>query len=106
YAVGILMPLLFVLLIVLICYAATTSGFAQGVDFLFAFDVSKLSGQAVLDALGQAFFTLSLGMGAIMAYGAYMPRELRSKKSGQTRRVSIVSSVAIIAVLDTLVALV
>ena len=101
-AVEILMPLLFVLLIVLIGYAATTSGFAQGVDFLFAFDFSKLSGQAVLDALGQAFFTLSLGMGAIMAYGAYMPRELRDKKSGP---VSIVSSVVIIAALDTLVAL-
>lgn len=104
-AVGVLMPLLFALLVVLIGYAATTSGFAQGVDFLLAFDFSKLSGQAVLDALGQAFFTLSLGMGAIMAYGAYMPRELRDKKSGQTRRVSIVSSVVIIAVLDTLVAL-
>ncbi len=104
-AVRVLMPVLFALLVVLIGYAYTTPGFAEGVGFLFAFDVSKLSGQAVIVALGQAFFTLSLGMGAIMAYGAYMPREVKDKKTGNTRPVSIVSSVAAIAVLDTLVAL-
>ncbi|MBF1801998.1 sodium-dependent transporter [Alloalcanivorax profundimaris] len=104
-AVEVLMPVLFLLLVVLIGYAATTPGFVEGVSFLFAFDFSKLSGEAVIIALGQAFFTLSLGMGAIMAYGAYMPREIKDKKTGRSRPVSIVSSVAIIAVLDTLVAL-
>jgi len=104
-AVEVLMPLLFVLLLVLIGYAATTPGFADGVGFLFAFDFSKLSGEAVIIALGQAFFTLSLGMGAIMAYGAYMPREIKDKKTGRARPVSIGSSVVIIAALDTLVAL-
>ena len=104
-AVEVLMPLLFLLLVVLIGYAATTPGFAEGVSFLFAFDFSKRSGEAVIFALGQAFFTLSLGMGAIMAYGAYMPREIKDKKSGRSRPVSIVSSVVIIAALDSLVAL-
>lgn len=104
-AVQVLMPLLFVLLLVLVGYAATTPGFSEGMNFLFAFDFSKLTGKAVLVAVGQAFFTLSLGMGAIMAYGAYMPREVTDPKTGKKKPVSILSTVAIIAVLDTLVAL-
>lgn len=104
-AVEILMPLLFVLLVVLVGYAATTPGFKEGVSFLFAFDFSKLNGHAVITAVGQAFFTLSLGMGAIMAYGAYMPRETAGKKGGKPQPVSIMSTVIIIALLDTLVAL-
>ena len=103
-AVQILMPLLFVLLLVLVGYAATTPGFMQGIEFLFAFDFSKLNGQAVITAVGQAFFTLSLGMGAIMAYGAYMPRQVPGK-AGKKKPVSIMSTVIIIALLDTLVAL-
>ena len=99
------MPLLFVLLLVLVGYAATTPGFKEGVSFLFAFDFSKLTGKAIIVAVGQAFFTLSLGMGAIMAYGAYMPKEVKDKKTGRSRPVSIMSTVAIIALLDTLVAL-
>ncbi|WP_323774952.1 sodium-dependent transporter [Alcanivorax sp.] len=104
-AVQVLMPLLFVLLLVLVGYAATTPGFSEGMNFLFAFDFSKLTGKAVLVAVGQAFFTLSLGMGAIMTYGAYMPREVTDPKTGKKKPVSILSTVAIIAVLDTLVAL-
>ncbi len=88
------MPLLFVLLFVLLGYSVTTEGFQQGWDFLFAFHWEDVSGQTVLVAMGQAFFTLSLGMGAIMAYGAYVPSTA-----------SIASTVTIIAVLDTLVAL-
>lgn len=104
-AVRVLMPLLFVLLIVLVGYAATTPGFGQGMSFLFAFDFSKLSGEAVIVALGHAFFTLSLGLGAIMAYGAYMPREMKDRRSGRTRPISIGSTVLAIATIDTLVAL-
>lgn len=104
-AVEILMPLLFVLLLVLVGYAATTPGFKEGIAFLFAFDFSKLNGASVITAVGQAFFTLSLGMGAIMAYGAYMPRETAGKQGGKPKPVSIVSTVIIIALLDTLVAL-
>ena len=93
-AVRWLMPLLFVLLAVLVGYGVTSGGFAQGVDFMFGLEWSKLTGAGLFDALGHAFFTLSLGMGAIMAYGAYVPSS-----------VSISTTVVTIAVLDTLVAL-
>lgn len=87
------MPLLFVLLFVLLGYAVTTEGFGRGFDFMFAFNWSDVNAETVLMAMGQAFFTLSLGMGAIMAYGAYVPSTA-----------SIGSTVIIIAGLDTLVA--
>lgn len=74
-AVRWMMPLLVVLLFVLVGYATTTGHFMEGVRFLFAVDFSKLNGDAILSALGHSFFTLSLGMCAIMAFGAYMPRE-------------------------------
>ena len=90
-----LMPALFVLLVVLVIYAAATSGhFMEGVSFLFSLNFEKFSWSAVLSAMGQAFFTLSLGMGAIMAYGAYMPKDI-----------SILGTATIIALLDTTVAL-
>lgn len=88
------MPLLFVLLFVLVGYAVTTDGFAQGFEFMFAFHWEDVTANTVLIALGQAFFTLSLGMGAIMAYGAYVPSNA-----------SIAGTVGIIALLDTLVAI-
>ena len=94
-AVRWLMPLLFVLLVVLAGYGATVGDFGRAAAFLFSFDASKLSVDGVLAAMGHAFFTLSLGMGAIMAYGAYVPAQT-----------SIASTVATIAVLDTVVALV
>ncbi|MVW76305.1 sodium-dependent transporter [Pseudomonas xionganensis] len=68
-----LMPGLFVLLLILVGYAATTGHFMQAVHFLFDADFSKLSGTGVLVALGHAFFTLSLASGAMMAYGSYLP---------------------------------
>lgn len=93
-AVRILMPILFVLLIVMIGYAAQIGDFGAGFSFLFSFHFEKLSWDAVLVALGHAFFTLSLGMGAIMAYGAYMPGEA-----------SISRTVILVGALDTVVAL-
>lgn len=93
-AVRWLMPLLFVLLIGLVGYAALYGDFAAGAGFLFGFDAGKLSVGGLLTAMGHAFFTLSLGMGAIMAYGAYVPSNA-----------SIGSTVVTIAVLDTVVAL-
>ena len=90
-----LMPSLFVLLIILVIYAAVTSGhFIEGVVFLFSFELDKLTWDSVLIAMGQAFFTLSLGMGAIMAYGAYMPKSA-----------SIIGTATTIALMDTGVAL-
>ncbi|MAY42774.1 MULTISPECIES: sodium-dependent transporter [unclassified Neptuniibacter] len=94
-AVKFLMPALFVLLLVMLGYSMQTEGFAKGWSFLFHFDVSKLKWDSVLEALGHAFFTLSLGMGAIMAYGSYMPK-----------KTSIGGSVIWIAIMDTLVALI
>ena len=88
------MPMLFILLMVLLGYAVNSDGFAQGWDFMFGFNWSALNQGSVLVAMGQAFFTLSLGMGAIMAYGAYLPSSS-----------SITSTVIIIALLDTVVAI-
>lgn len=94
-ALRVLMPLLFVMLILLLGYALTTEGFTQAFSFLFSFDFSKLSGESIVVALGHSFFTLSLGMGAIMAYGAYMPADA-----------SLGKTVLTVGALDTLVALV
>lgn len=93
-AVRWLMPVLFALLFALVVYAATVGDFAAAWNFLFEFDASKLTREGVLEAMGHAFFTLSLGMGAIMAYGAYVPA-----------RVSVAPTAITIAVLDTVVAL-
>jgi NSS family neurotransmitter:Na+ symporter len=67
----ILMPLLFVLILVMVVYGATTDGFKEALDFIFKPDVHKLRPSGVLEALGHAFFTLSLGMGAMITYGSY-----------------------------------
>ena len=72
-AVRLLMPALFVLLFVLVGYAWNSGSFDQGVSFLFDPDFSKITANGVLIAMGHAFFTLSLGMGAIMVYGSYLP---------------------------------
>lgn len=94
-SVKFLMPALFAILLLLVGYAANTGDyFQQGIDFLFKPDFSKLTGEGVLTAMGHAFFTLSLGMGAIMVYGSYLPQKT------SIMRVSIAISIA-----DTLVAL-
>ena len=94
-AVKLLMPGLFLLLILLVIWAASSSGyFLKGISFLFSPKPEDFSSDSVFLAMGQAFFTLSLGMGAIMAYGAYLP-----KSAG------IAGSALTIGVLDTLVAL-
>ncbi len=88
------MPAVFVLLLILIGYGVHAGGFVESVGFLFTPDFSALTPQAILIALGHAFFTLSLGMGAIMAYGAYVPDE-----------VSVGTTTFTIAILDTMLAL-
>lgn len=72
-AVRFLMPALAVLMLALLGYAMVHGDFRAGADFLLETDFSKLDSEAMLAALGQAFFSLSIGMGAIMAYGAYLP---------------------------------
>lgn len=71
----ILMPLLLVMLIVLAIRAMTVEGAAEGIAFLFKPDFSKLSIEALMAALGHAFFSLSLGMGAMMTYGSYIGKQ-------------------------------
>lgn len=93
--VEILMPLLFILLLVLLGYSWARGDFAAAAQFMFSIDFSKLTPEGFLTALGHAFFTLSLGMGAIMAYGAYMPG-----------KASVAKTSIIIAMLDTLIALI
>ena len=74
-AVRFMVPALIVLMLVLLGYSLTSGHFGEGVAFLFTPDFSKLTWDSVLIALGHAFFTLSIGMGAIMAYGAYLPED-------------------------------
>ncbi|NQU11467.1 sodium-dependent transporter [bacterium] len=73
----ILMPALLVILVVLVGYALTLDGAGAGFRFVLQPDPSKLSWDAVLKAMGQCFFSLSLGMGAMMTYGSYLRPEDR-----------------------------
>jgi len=93
-AVRFMVPALLLLMLLLLGYAVTSGGFAAGVAFMFATDFDAVTWDGVLQAMGQAFFTLSLGMGAVMAYGAYLPEET-----------SISGASASVVVADTLIAL-
>lgn len=93
-AVKYLMPALFLLLLILLGYAATTPSFVDGAKFMFVPDFSKVSGAGILSAMGMALFSLSLGMGAIMMYGSYLPKNA-----------SIATLTIIVAAADTVVAL-
>lgn len=69
----VLMPLLVVLVLVLCVRSLTLPGAGKGVEYLFSPDFSKLTGEGVLAALGQALFSLSVGMGVLLVYGSYIP---------------------------------
>jgi neurotransmitter:Na+ symporter, NSS family len=71
----IMMPLLFALLLGLLFYALQTNGAATGLEFLLRPKWQKLGRTAILEALGQALFSLSLGMGAMITYGSYLSRQ-------------------------------
>jgi NSS family neurotransmitter:Na+ symporter len=73
----ILMPVLLVLIIILDIRAVTLPEAGEGLKFLFKPDFSKINGDSVLQALGQAFFSLSLGMGTIITYGSYINKKER-----------------------------
>ncbi len=88
------MPALFILLVVLLIYSFNSGGFAQGWAFMFDLKWDAVGPEAWLIAMGQAFFTLSLGMGTMMAYGAYVPEDAR-----------LSTTVVTIALLDTIVAI-
>ncbi|MCH9696765.1 MAG: sodium-dependent transporter [Gammaproteobacteria bacterium] len=93
-AVRFMMPALFGLLILLVIYSLLVGDASQAMNFLFSMDFDKLSGDSVLVALGQAFFSIGLGMGMLIMYGAYLPED-----------VNIAESSFIIAAADTAVAL-
>ncbi len=93
-AVRFLMPGLFLLILVMVVYAVIAGDFLGGLRFLFTPDFSKITPDVVLKAMGQAFFTLSLGMGAIMMYGSYLPQDA-----------SIASTSVQVALTDTLIAI-
>jgi len=93
-AVRLLMPALFVLLLILVGYAWNSGGFHQGMEFLFKPDFHRITGNGVLIAMGHAFFTLSLGMGAIMVYGSYLPDSA-----------SIAKTSIAVSIMDTVVAI-
>jgi len=91
----ILMPGLVLILLGLSIYGIFfTSGGVKAIDFLFKPDFSKLTSEGVLSALGHAFFTLSLGMGAMITYGSYLKKDINIPKAAIT-----------ISILDTIIAL-
>ncbi len=71
----VLMPLLVVLLVVLMFRSVTLPGAMKGIDFFLNPDFSKLTWEGVLNALGHAFFSLSLGMGTLITYGSYIDKK-------------------------------
>ncbi len=73
---NILIPALFVILLILLGYSMAVGDFATSRHFMFSLDFSKITPVAVLSALGHAFFSLSLGMGAVMVYGSYLRRDV------------------------------
>jgi NSS family neurotransmitter:Na+ symporter len=93
-AIRFLMPALFVMLIIMVIYAATVGDFARAWHFLFNPDFSKITTSVVMAAFGQAFFSISVGLTNMMAYAAYIKRDTGLPKSS-----------ALIVAADTLVAL-
>ena len=89
-----LMPALLVLLLALVIFSAIEGDFSNGIKFMLYPDFSKVGWNTVLIAMGQAFFSLSLGMGALMVYGSYLSSDI-----------SIPQTCVIVALLDTMVAL-
>ena len=89
-----MMPLLYLILFTLVIYAAKMGDSKAAWHFLFDFHPEKIDSQVVIAALGHAFFTLALGAGALVMYGAYIPRD-----------VHLVNSVFIVVALDVLVAI-
>lgn len=90
----ILMPALFLIMILLMVRSLTLPGAEKGLLFYLKPDFAKISGRVFLEAMGQAFFSLSLGMGTMLTYGSYL-----GKKE------NLVSSAAWVAALDTAVAI-
>ncbi len=89
-----MMPALYLVLFILVFYAIKIGNVRQAVHFLFDFNLHKITGTVIIAAMGHAFFSLALGAGAMLTYGAYVPKN-----------VNITSTVFIVAGLDVLVAI-
>ena len=92
--VKVLMPALFLMLIALVIYSGATGDFSGAVDFLFSADLTKVTPPVVLAAVGQAFFSVNVGVGAVLTYSAYLPDD-----------VNLFRSAIAVSIGDTLVAL-
>ncbi|WP_027965641.1 sodium-dependent transporter [Halomonas halocynthiae] len=93
-AVKTMMPALVILMLVLVGYGMTTGHFGEAMAFMFSPDWSALTRETVLAAMGQAFFTLSLGMGIMLAYGSYLGED-----------VNLIGTARTVILLDTAIAL-
>jgi NSS family neurotransmitter:Na+ symporter len=89
-----LMPALFITLVALVVNSAVTGDFSTAIDFLFTADLSKLTPVVILAAVGQAFFSVNVGIGSVLTYSAYLPKD-----------VNLFQSAIVVALGDTLVAL-
>jgi NSS family neurotransmitter:Na+ symporter len=90
----VLMPALFLILVLLMIRSLTLPGAEKGLLFYLKPDFAKINGRVFLEAMGQAFFSLSLGLGTMLTYGSYL-----------AKKENLVSSAAWVAVLDTTVAI-
>jgi len=91
----VMMLLLFVLIVLIAIRSITLPGAAEGIKYLFVPDLSALDGKAALEALGQSFFSLSIGCGTVLTYGSYVKKEE-----------NIVSTSLLVALFDTTFALI
>ncbi len=94
-AVKVLMPALFLLVAILVVYSAIVGDFSGALAYLFSFDASEITETVVLEAIGQAFFSIGIAMGLMMIYGAYVPKSISLVRSSYI----IVSADTMIAVL-------
>ena len=95
----ILMPLLLLILIVLGVRSVTLPGAKDGLVFLFKTDFSKINGSVLISALGQVFFSLSVGMGALITYGSYIKKD----DNMTTTALSVTLSDTLVAILAGIV---
>ena len=84
----IMMPLLFLTIIIIAVRSVTLPGAGAGLDFLFKPDFSKVTADTFLDALGQAFFSLSIGCGTILTYGSYVKKNEKIVKMSSLTAIS------------------
>lgn len=89
-----MMPMLFIIILILVACSVSLPGAGKGIEFLLKPDFSKVDGNVFLSAMGQAFFSLSLGMGCLCTYASYFNKETNLTKTAFS-----------VGVIDTLVAI-